>query len=86
MQTLDELNKEYNINSGLFRKLIQTLNYDHNKKSRDFTSFMDQLPYKLRVELAMEIHKNMYSNVEFLKNKDQFFITWVGRILKPVKI
>lgn len=28
---------------------------------------MDELPYKLKIELAMEIHKDIYRDIEFFK-------------------
>ena len=37
MSTLNDINKEYHLNTELFKKLIQSINYDHSKKSRDFT-------------------------------------------------
>lgn len=45
---------------------------------------MEELPYKLRIELAMEIHKDIYMNIEFFHNKDKSFIAWIGPLLKPV--
>jgi Ion channel len=86
MSTLNDINKEYDININLFRKLIQSINYDHSKKSRDFTHFMDELPYKLRVELAMEIHKKIYQTVAFFQNKDKSFIAWIGKLLRPINV
>ncbi|TNV87319.1 hypothetical protein FGO68_gene17715 [Halteria grandinella] len=86
MSTLNDINKEYHINSQLFRKLIQSINYDHSKKSRDFSQFMDELPYKLRVELAMEIHKKIYETINFLKFKEKSFIAWIGKLLRPVNV
>lgn len=86
MSTLNDINKEYQINSQLFRKLIQSINYDHSKKSRDFSQFMDELPYKLRVELAMEIHKRIYETIIFLKFKEKSFIAWIGKLLRPINV
>ena len=86
MSTLNDINKEYSISSDLFRKLIRSINYDHSKKSRDFTNFMDELPHKLKVELAMEIHKQMYQIVVFFQGKDKSFIAWIGKLLRPINV
>jgi len=47
---------------------------------------MEELPYKLKIELAMEIHKNIYRTIEFFKYKEKSFIAWVGPLLRPHKI
>lgn len=47
---------------------------------------MEELPAKLKVELAMEIHKEIYHNIEFFKYKDKSFIVWVGPLLKPYMV
>ena len=47
---------------------------------------MEELPYKLKIELAMEIHKNIYKSIEFFKYKEKSFIAWVGPLLRPHKI
>jgi hypothetical protein len=47
---------------------------------------MDELPTKLRIELAMAIHKKMYSNIKFFKDKDKSFIVWVETLLKPMNV
>ena len=44
---------------------------------------MDELPHKLKIDLAMEIHKDIYQNVDFFKGKDRQFIFWAGPLLKP---
>ena len=47
---------------------------------------MEELPYKLKIELAMEIHKDIYHNIEFFKYKERSFIVWVGPLLRPLLI
>lgn len=47
---------------------------------------MDELPYKLRVELAMEIHKKIYETVNFFKDKEKSFIAWIGKLLRPINV
>lgn len=45
---------------------------------------MEELPRKLKLELSMVIHQNMYSSVAFFQKKDQSFIAWVARLIKPM--
>ena len=48
---------------------------------------MYELPHKLKLELAMVINKNMYSTIEFFKNKtDQVFIAWIGTVLRSQSV
>lgn len=47
---------------------------------------MNELPYKLRIDLAMEIHKNIYSTIDFFKVKEKSFIAWIGPLLKPLNV
>ena len=45
---------------------------------------MDELPHKLKSELAMVIHRQMYSHVAFFQDKDKSLITWVSRLIRPI--
>ena len=67
----------------LFDELRKTIKYDHSKNYHDVIQFMDELPYKLKIELAMEIHKDIYRDIEFFKYQEKNFIVWVGPLLKP---
>ena len=64
-QTLYNLQRQYRISGGLFKKLVKTLHFNHNKMLKDFDQFMSELPYRLRIEVAMEIHKKIYETVVF---------------------
>ncbi len=67
----------------MYNKLVKALRYDHCKKSKDLTQFMEELPHKLKLELAMVINKKMYSSISFFMNKnDQVFIAWIGTVLR----
>lgn len=45
---------------------------------------MEELPHKLKTELAMEIHKKMYANVKFLEDREESFIIWIGTVMRPI--
>jgi hypothetical protein len=47
---------------------------------------MEELPHKLKVELAMAVHKKMYSCVKFFDNQDKNFIAWIAKLIRPLKI
>lgn len=44
---------------------------------------MDELPHKLKLELAMAIYRKMFLNVKFFDRKEKSFIIWVGTAIKP---
>jgi len=80
---LNEIKHDYKISPDLYDELMKTLKYDHSKNQRNVQAFVDELPYKLRLDLAMEIHKNIYITIDFFKNKEKSFIAWIGPLLKP---
>ncbi len=65
---------------------MRTVKYDHSRKSKDVIAFMDELPHKIKLELAMQIHKKMYQTIHFFKEKEHSFIVWIGTVLRPLNI
>jgi biopolymer transport protein ExbB/TolQ len=86
MQTLESIQTEYQIEKDLFNRIVKAVKYDHRQNSKDVHEFMEELPSKLRIELAMAIHKKMYSNIKFFQDKDTNFIAWVGTLLRPINV
>ena len=84
--TLNDIQSEYKIEIDLFNKLAKSIKYDHSKKQKDNLQFMQELPHKLKLELAMVIHQKMYSTVAFFQDKDKSFIAWVARLIKPINV
>jgi hypothetical protein len=56
MSTLSEIQAEYDIKGDLFARLAKTIRYDHSKRSKNFHSFIDELPPKLKLELSAVMH------------------------------
>jgi hypothetical protein len=83
ISTLNSIQSEYNIDLALYNKCVRTIHYDHSKKSKDHIQFLNELPHKIKLELAMKIHEQMYQTIKFFKNKDKSFIAWVGTLLRP---
>jgi voltage-gated potassium channel len=84
ISTLNEITMEYDLDIDLFNKLAKTIKYDHSKKQRDILQFIDELPHKIKLELAMQIHNKTYANVAFFKDKDQSFIAWISTLIRPI--
>lgn len=66
MSTLSQISSEFGLKDELFNKLVKSIKYDHSKQQKDVLQFMEELPHKLKLELAMAIHMKMYATVEFL--------------------
>lgn len=80
------MSNDYKIDIDLFNQLAKTIRYDHSKKQKDVLQFMEELPSKLRLELAMVIHKSMYSNITYFLDKDKSFIAWISRQIRPMNV
>jgi hypothetical protein len=88
LATLQNLQDEYEIDSELYNKIVKALQYGHQqiRSTRSVADFMEELPTKLRLDLAMKIHEKMYANIKFFKDKDKSFLAWVGTLLKPLNV
>lgn len=53
---LNEIKSQYKLDPSMFNKLVRTIQYDHLKRTKDFSQFMEELPYKLKEELKAIIH------------------------------
>lgn len=86
MATLNDIHNEYKLKNDLFNKLVKNIKFDHSKKSKDVLQFMEELPHKLKTELAVAIHAKMYSAVLFFHNKEKSFVAWVSTVIHPLNI
>ena len=70
MSTLQDIELEYKIEKTLYNNLAKSIRYDQLKKSKDLSQFMNELPYKLKIELAFFINKKLISEITFFKDKN----------------
>lgn len=82
INTLNWIARDYKLSIDLFNRLAKTIRYDHSKLKKSNLSFMEELPSKLRVEMALVIHHSMYQSVEFLSEKDRSFIVWISGVIR----
>ena len=80
---LNQIRIQYDICPDLVDQLRQSIKYDQRKSQEEIYEFMDDLPYKLKTELAVEIHKDICQSIDFFRARDKSFIAWVGPFLKP---
>jgi cyclic nucleotide gated channel, plant len=86
LSTLNDIKKQYNINTELFVRLTKALKYDHSKNVVDKFDFLKELPQNLKLELSYLIHKDIINMFTFFKNKPRDFMSYCGPLLRPVKI
>jgi hypothetical protein len=86
ISTLNSIQSEYKIELSLYNKCVKTVHYDHSRKQKDFIEFLDELPHKIKIELAMKIHEQMYLSIKFFMSKEKSFIAWVGTLLRPLNV
>jgi hypothetical protein len=84
MNILNDIQEEYQISIDFYNELSKNIQYNHRKKSKDLLNFMEELPHRLRLELAMVIHDKLYNKVKFFEKKDKSFIAWISNILRPI--
>ena len=51
---------------------------------QDTVTFINELPHKLRIELAFRIHKKVLSGISFFQDRPKDFIAFVGNLLHPM--
>ena len=56
MAILADLKTDYNIGQRLFDELSAALKFDHTRNIGSTVNFVNELPYRLRIELAAKIH------------------------------
>ena len=45
---------------------------------------LNELPYKMKLELLMCIHSETYQTVTYFKDKDPVFFSWIVYLLRPL--
>jgi hypothetical protein len=83
---LDEIRKDYNIDTELYLQLRKALRYDYRKNDVDKYEFINQLPPHLQDSLSLIMNHELIGQFEFFKNKPNKFVAYISEILKPIKI
>ena len=81
-----DIKEEYRLPQALYDDLRSALKFDHQRNIDETISFVEELPHKLRIELAYRIHQKILSGIEFFTGKPKDFIAFVGRKLRPMRV
>ena len=86
LAVLEEIHEEYGLETDFYNEISRSIQFNHRKKEKEFSLFMDDLPHKLRLGLSMILYEKMYKTINFMQGKDPSFIAWVSAILRPLNI
>ena len=86
MGILNDIRKEYGVGSKLYDELRQAIKFDHVRNINSTVNFINELPYRLRIELAAKIHTKIMQNIKFFNNRPKDFIAMIGPMLRPVRV
>lgn len=64
---------------------MQQLHFETKRDVSHVIKFMEELPRRLRVELAVKIHKEIIQEIPFFQDQPKDFIEFIGTTLKPLK-
>lgn len=81
---LSEIKNDYNLAPDLYDELRIAIKNDHNTNYIDIKQFLEDLPHKLKIELALKIYQEIYIKIGFFYKKDKNFIAWIGPLLVPL--
>jgi hypothetical protein len=59
MNSLEDLNREYNIGPILFEEIKQSLKFDIERDKSDTLNFIEFLPHRIKVDLSVKIHQEI---------------------------
>jgi hypothetical protein len=86
LNTLEEFKRDYNLNFEIYHKLKKALKYDHNRNEADKFAFVNELPQRLKLELAVLMHQNIIKKIPFFQERPPHFIAAITPFLKPTKM
>lgn len=59
------------------------MTYIKKDNTQELNEFLEELPYKLRIELSLYIYEKRYCKIKFFKDRSASFVSWMCQLLKP---
>ena len=60
LAVLNRIRQDYYLPLDLYDKLNQSIKFEFNKDRGDYNGFLEDLPHKLKLEVSMYIHDDIY--------------------------
>lgn len=80
---LNKVYKEYKLPLELFIKIKKSMGYESKQDMHDLHVFMNELPYKLKMELSLYVYEQRYNRIHFFQKRSAEFIFWMCPLMKP---
>lgn len=64
---LNALNSKYHLSLRLYHKLEKVLKFDHSKNEQFETSFLNEIPQRLKVELSFCMYRKYIEKLPFFQ-------------------
>lgn len=59
------------------------MKYDYHRDKNDINQFVDELPYKAKLQVSLFIHEDTYKRIDIFRQRSSAFISWICPLLKP---
>jgi hypothetical protein len=79
---VNRIYKEYFLPLELYERLKKSVKYDLMQDRNEINTFVEELPHKLKLEVSLFIHENLYKRIDILKGRSSAFIAWICPLLK----
>lgn len=63
---LSKIYKEFKLPLELYIKIRKSMGYESKKDMNDLHDFMNELPYKLKMEVSLYVYEQRYNRIQFL--------------------
>lgn len=70
----------------LYTRLKRSMKQNVGQDLAEVSSFLEELPHSLRIELSLYIHEQTYTKLYFLKKKTMSFIAWICPLFKTFAV
>lgn len=82
MVVLNKLFEKHDFPHDLYISIKKHIQNNNRQDMKSVSDFVSLLPHDLKTPLSIHIYEEVYTQVDFLKDKDLRFITWICPILK----
>ncbi len=84
---LDKIKKEnFELNEDLYMRIKHAIKFKNSQRDNDSEDFLQDLPPKLRIDLAYIVHIKNIQKFNFFRNKSKKFAAIIAQLFKPLKI
>ena len=66
----------------LYSKIKKNIKSNYRKDVKSVQDFVEELPQNLKHSLCLHIFEHVYQHIDYLKNKNKTFISWICPLLK----